>query len=144
MSVDSKDFHTLARVEVEMILKIAKKATTSAEVLDTCKYLGIESDQYWSAETTVFRFSYYDHVIWVSGNDYGIALPHTMEVSWHQGKLQVDSTDIELSRLTLDWEEPIGASSDSLVIADAITAGSGVRVLSVDHDDDIVFVHVLK
>jgi hypothetical protein len=144
MSVNSKDNETFSSVEIEMMIKIVKKEITAAEVLDTCEYLELRADQYYAAETTVFYLRYFQRLVWVSGNDYGLADQHSMSVSWYRGKLEVSSTNAELAKVTLDWEEPIDASSDSLSIAAAITSCVDVRVLSVDHDDDIVFVHVLK
>lgn len=143
--VDIRDNETFARIEIEMIVKIVREQTTAAEVLDTCEYLGLKADQYYDAETTVFRFQYFDHVVWVSGEDYGLAKQHSVHVSWDHGTLKSWSdTSITLSRLTAEWEEPIDASSDSLAIAEAITANTDIRVLCVDHDGEIVIVTVLK
>ena len=142
--VDNRDNLTSASIEIEMIVKIVREQTTAAEVLDTCQYLGLKADQYYDAETTVFHLRYFQRLVWVSGNDYGVADQHCMEVSWYRGKLEVNSSNSELAKVTLDWEEPISGSSDSLSIAAAITSCVDVRVLSVDHDDEIVIVNVLK
>lgn len=144
MSTDIRDNETFAHIEIEMIIKIIRQETTAAEVMDTCEYLGLKADQHHEAETTVFHLRYFQRLVWVSGNDYGIADQHCMEVSWYRGKLEVNSTNSELAKVTLDWEEPISGSSDSLSIAAAITSCVDVRVLSVDHDDEIVIVNVLK
>ena len=71
----------------------------------------------------------------------------TILVTWSQdtgyGHLEAQCDDDHtLSSNTVRWEHPINSGSDSWAIADAITEINGARVVAVDHDRDVVLVHV--
>ena len=70
----------------------------------------------------------------------------TIVVTWdedYDGRLIARCDDNPtLSSNVIRWAKPITASSDSWEIAHAVAQLTGVKILSVEHDKDTVFVTV--
>jgi hypothetical protein len=80
-------------------------------------------------------------------HQYGKAPTKTITVTWEEidgvGRL-IARCDEEptLSSSVVRWDEPISARSYSGDIANAVTSINGAEIAAVDHDGEVVHVHV--